>query len=302
MTERKSNPPRFPQLGPVVLVTGKGGVGKTTIAAGLAMAAAERDGKSVLIEFGDGESGKRALGRNAGKVVHRVVDPKDAMERAMASLLGSALLARIFIGNFAVRPMLRAAPAMRELAMLECTRLYAEEYPGKRVVVDMPATGHGLAWLRLPVQMRDMFSSGPIHDLAARLVDRLVSPARCSVVVVTLPERLVLTETIELCRSLETEVGLTPARLVVNRFPRELPAAAWDQAHAMEKRGGPEGVAATELLRVIEARREARADALDILARANATGVHARPLLLPESMEDPSSEAVGEWLTKEHAA
>lgn len=291
----------LPPLGPVVLVTGKGGVGKTAIAAGLAEAAARKDGASMLIEFGDGESGRRAL-RKGTKVVHRVVDPKDAMVDAIAHLLGSQILARLFLNNFAVRPMLRAAPAMRELAMLECVRRFSEELPGKRVVVDMPATGHGLTWLRLPVQMRDMFASGAIHDLAARLVDRLVSPDRASVVVVTLPEKLVLTETIELCRALENEVKLKVARVIVNRFPAELPGEAFDQAHALAKRGGPEGEAAKELLRVIEARRAVRKDALDVIAHAPGGALTARPLVLAERLDDPSAEDVATFLELEQAA
>lgn len=291
----------LPGLGPLVLVTGKGGVGKTTVAAGIAEAAAQRDGRAVLIEFGDGESGKRILSPRS-KVVHRVVDPRDAMERAVANILGSQMLARLFIGNFAVRPMLRAAPAMRELAMLECVRIYADEFPNARVVVDMPATGHGLTWLRLPVQMRDMFSSGPIHDLAQRLIDRLVSPGRCSVVVVTLPERLVLHETVELCRALEEEVKLPPARLVVNRFPRELAAGAWEAARAIQNRGGEAGAAAAELLRVMGARREAQADAMTILGDASGRELHIRPLILREQMEDPTAESVAKWLIEENAA
>ncbi len=286
----------------VVLVTGKGGVGKTTVAAGLAEAAAQRDGQAMLIEFGDGESGRRVLGRSS-KVAHRVVDPRVAMERAMAGLLGSSLLAKLFLNNFAVRPMLRAAPAMRELAMLECVRMYADEMPGARIVVDMPATGHGLTWLRLPVQMRDMFASGPIHDLAVRVIDRIVSPARCSVVVVTLPERLVLTETVELCHALETEVKLPPARLVVNRLPAEVPEAAFREVRALVARGGPEGEAAKELLRVIEARAEARKDALEILTKATTRGdLHTAPVLYGELLEDPKGAAVAAFLAREGAA
>jgi hypothetical protein len=296
-------------LGPLVLVTGKGGVGKTSIAAGLAEAAARRDGSAMLIEFGDGESGRRILGHNrppkgSSRVIHRVVDPRAAMEMAIANLLGSTILAKLFLGNFAVRPMLRAAPAMRELAMLECVRLYAEEVPGKRVVVDMPATGHGLTWLRLPVQMRDMFASGPIHDLAARIVDRLVAPSRCSVVVVTLPERLVLSETVELCRALDHEVKLPPARLVVNRFPSELAPEAWDQTRALIARGGPEGEAAKELLRVMDARRSAREETLSILAELDPKkGSHVTSkLLFPESLEDLGATDVASWLEARGAA
>jgi anion-transporting ArsA/GET3 family ATPase len=286
----------------VVLVTGKGGVGKTTIAAGLAEAARRRDGKAMLIEFGDGESGRRVLGRSS-KVVHRVVDPRVAMEQAVADLLGSALVAKVFLNNFAVRPMLRAAPAIRELAMLERVRAYADEVPGARVVVDMPATGHGLTWLRLPVQMRDMFASGPIHDLAVRVIDRISSPERCSVVVVTLPERLVLSETVELCHALDHEVKLPPARVVVNRMPAEMAPAAFDEARALVARGGPEGEAAKELLRVIEARTEARKDALEILARATKRGdLHQPPVLYGELLEDPKADDVASFLQKEGAA
>ncbi len=289
-------------LGPLVLVTGKGGVGKTSVAAGLAEAAARRDGGAMLVEFGDGESGRRILGKGS-KVIHRVVDPRDAMKKAVANLLGSALLAKVFLDNFAVRPMLRAAPAMRELAMLECVRLYAEELPGKRVVVDMPATGHGLTWLRLPVQMRDMFASGPIHDLAARIVERLIAPERASVVVVTLPERLVMTETLELCRALEGEVKLPVARLVVNRFPSELAPEAWDQTRALIARGGGVGDAAKELLRVMDARKSAREDTLAILAELGPDGARALPtLLFPESLEDLSASDVAAWLEARGAA
>jgi anion-transporting ArsA/GET3 family ATPase len=294
-------PPPFAPLGLLVLVTGKGGVGKTTVAAGLAEAAARKDGEAMLIEFGDGDSGRRALGKGS-KVTHRIVDPRDAMKRAMAQLLGSQLLARLFLDNFAVRPMLRAAPAMRELAMLECVRIYADEMPGKRIVVDMPATGHGLTWLRLPVQMRDMFASGAIHDLAARLVDRLVSPKRTSVVVVTLPERLVLLETVELCRALEAEVGLPVGRLVVNRFPAELPAEAWEQARALEARGGPQGEAVKELIRTIEARATLRREAQELLASMSRTDLHVRPLLLPEHLEDMKAGDVATILEKQGAA
>lgn len=290
-------------LKPVVLVTGKGGVGKTTIAAGLAEAARRKDGRAMLIEFGDGESGRRVLGRGT-KVVHRVVDPRVAMEQAVADLLGSTLLAKVFLGNFAVKPMLRAAPAIRELAMLERVRAYADEMPpGTRVVVDMPATGHGLTWLRLPVQMRDMFASGPIHDLAVRVIDRISSPQRCSVVVVTLPERLVLSETVELCHALEHDVKLPAARLVVNRLPAEMTPQAFDEARALVTRGGPEAAAARELLRVIEARAEARKDALEILSSAVQRGdVHSPPVLYGELLDDPKADDVASFLEKDGAA
>ncbi len=289
----------FAPLSPIVLVTGKGGVGKTTLAAGLAEAAARKDGKAVLVEFGDAESGRRVLGPRT-RVTHEVVEPKEALERSVARLPGSKIVAKLFIGNFAVRRMLRAAPALRELAMLDAVGQIADKAKGKRVVVDMPATGHGLAWLRLPVQMRDLFGSGGLYDLSERLVHRLVAPRNCSVVVVTLPERMVLQETLELCAALEREVGMPPARLVVNRFPSEVPANAVAQARAM----GSTSLAtpAHRLIEVLEARAAARAEAVDTLRSAASLGVDVRPLLLPQAAFDPNADQVAEWLIRERAA
>src|SRR6516162_9234947 len=104
-------------LARIVFVTGKGGVGKTTVAAGLAAHAGPSQG--VLVEFGDGEAGKRALGGRSAMVEHLVVRAEDALARAAAPLFGSGLLARIVLGNFAVKRFLAAAPAIREVAMLE---------------------------------------------------------------------------------------------------------------------------------------------------------------------------------------
>ncbi|MBX3269852.1 MAG: hypothetical protein KF729_06305 [Sandaracinaceae bacterium] len=287
----------FPPLASIVLVTGKGGVGKTTIAAGIAAAAAKRDGKAVLVEFGDGDSGRRVLaGARKSGVMHEVVEPKTALEASVGRLLGSKMLAKVFIGNFAVRRMLRAAPALRELAMLDAVGQIADKAKGARVVVDMPATGHGLAWLRLPIQMRDLFGSGGLFELSERLVHRLVAPRACSVVVVTLPERMVLTETLELCSALEREVGMPPARLVVNRFPHPLPPGAIDQARALGTEAG------AHLVEVLEAREAAREEAIAALRGASSLGVALEPLLLPQAGFDPNAVQVADWLVAKEAA
>ena len=150
-----------------------------------------------------------------------------------------------------------------------------------------------------------MFASGPIHDLAARIVDRLIAPERTSVVVVTLPERLVVSETVELCRALESEVKLPVSRLVVNRFPAELTPEAWEQTRALIARGGPEGEAAKELLRVIEARKAAREETLAVLRDLDIGKKQGRvltPLLFPESLDDLSAVDVAKWLEAQGAA
>jgi anion-transporting ArsA/GET3 family ATPase len=284
-----------PPLARVVLVTGKGGVGKTTIAAGLAVAQAALVGSAALVEFGDGESGLRALGRQRG-VDHIVIKPEEALTRAASPLFGNGLLARVALGNFAVKRMLKAAPALRELAMLECIRLVAAEKPRRAVIVDMPATGHGIAWLRVPRQLREVSQSGPFFELCDRVARELVTPGRCSPVVVTLPEKLVLKETLELCESMASVVGLPAARLIVNRMPAEIAHEAVIEAERLAAGHSPRATAARSLAEVLRTREAARRDALSALDDARTGGPGLAPVLLPEAPVDPSSAEVAEWL------
>jgi arsenite-transporting ATPase len=285
----------------VVLVMGKGGVGKTTIAAGLAVLEAETRGVAVLVEFGDGESGRRALHGSGGRrdVEHVVIRPDDAVARGATPLFGSATLAKLALGNFAMRPLIRAAPAVRELAMLESVRQVMATRPGARVVVDMPATGHSVAWLRVPRQGRELLGEGPLFEMCDRLGRELLAPGRSSIVVVTLPERLVLEETIELCAAVDREAGLSVDRIVVNRLPIPFSAEALADARALAAGGGPLAGHASVLASILAARAAARAEcqgALDLLGRTR----HA-VWQVPLAPVDPSARDVARWLRAEGA-
>lgn len=285
-------------LAKVVFLTGKGGVGKTTLAVGYALAEA-REGRSVaLLEFGDGESAGRILNDVPDTLDHIIIEPEEAMLRAAAPVFGSRLLTKLVFGNFAMKRFFHAAPAMRELAMLEVVRQCSEERPGQQIIVDLPATGHGLAWLRVPKQITQLSSRGAFHDLAEKLSRELIAPKGCSVVVVTLPEPMVLSETIELCEALETDIGLETARLIVNRIPVALPKqAAEDAAGLIEHDDAPFAAAAAALNDVVLTRSRSRRAALvamhDALKR---TGII--PTMLPEAPGDPDINDVAEWLQR----
>ncbi len=281
-------------LAPVVLVMGKGGVGKSTLAAGLAYAASNAGAPATLIEFGDGEAGKRALARSDRDVEHCVITPEQALEAGAAPLFGSALLAKVAFGNFAMKPLLRAAPAIRELAMLEAVRIAAVQRPGRRIVVDMPATGHGVAWLRVPRQGRDFLGSGPLFELCDRLARKLLSKGCASIVVVTLPEALVLEETLELCHALQTETALNVEALVLNRQAVSLPSAALDEAVRWSQKGGAVGAAAHEVLNILRSREQNRESQRSSLAPLRAAG--CRFFSVTETVEAPSAQRVAALL------
>ncbi|HEY4118670.1 MAG TPA: ArsA-related P-loop ATPase [Byssovorax sp.] len=286
------------KLARVVFVTGKGGVGKTTVAAALAVGAAERDGRSVLVEFGDGESGARVLAKSHPKVVHVPLPAHEAVVRAFSSLFGPAIVGRAVLSNFAVKRFVGAAPAIRELGMLESVRLVAEEHPGAQVFVDMPATGHGVAWLRAPAQFAALVDGGPLLKLTSRLRDELVAKGRCSIVVVTLPERLVVRETLELVVAIERDVELTATRLVVNRFPAAVPEGAVRDARAMAVSSSPLAGAAADLAAALEAREDANREALEALSDA-LHSTRLEPVILKDAGADPPLDEVARWLAKE---
>ena len=285
-------------LAPVVLVVGKGGVGKSTVAAGLAVLEAQNRGSSVLVEFGDGEAGRRNLVGLPG-VRHVALDGDEALRRASGPLFGSAVLAKLVLDNFAMRPLVRAAPGVKEIALLEAVRQTHVKHPDVRVVVDMPATGHSVAWLRAPRQGRDFLGSGPLFELCDRLARELVAPGRLSVLVVTLPERLVIEETLELCAAIGQETALEVDRVVVNRVPRALPPQALGDARALAARLGPHAATAVALVDVLRAREEASAAALAAVEELSCR--RCPSWSLPLAAADPTAAQAAEWLRAEGA-
>lgn len=295
---RKSRAAAEADLHPVVLVMGKGGVGKTTIAAGLAVAFAQTQGEAVFVEFGDGESGKRALAEGGDRVEHIVIRPAQALQQAAVPLFGSAIVAKLVLGNFAIRPLLQAAPALRELAMLECLRQAVAKRPGARVIVDMPATGHGVAWLRVPAQGRDFLGAGPLCEMCDRIAQDIIAADRSSVVVVTLPEPLVVEETLELCAMVASEVGRGVDRIVVNRMPLPPCADALHDVGVLAHQPTAVGDAARVLKAILVARDAASREgsaALELLAGSHAVW-H-----VPLSPSDPTVRQVAGWLREQGA-
>lgn len=213
-----------------VLVTGKGGVGKTTVCAAEALALAAQ-GRRVLVAMCNAKErlsvmfGVPPIGADVVPVADNVwavnMSPEKALEEYGILVLHSRALYKTLFDNRYVRTFLRAVPGMQEWAMLgkawwHTTEKLPDGSPRYDVVIlDAPATGHGLDMLRVPKVILDVVPPGLLRRDAERAWELFQDPRTCGVVLVTLPEEMPTSETIELARALR-ELGLPIGRVVVN--------------------------------------------------------------------------------------
>lgn len=215
----------------LLVVVGKGGVGKSTVAAALALAGA-RAGKRVLVcEVNTRERvsallDARPVGPKIGQVAEGIdavnVSPQEAMrEYALMVLKFRSIYSAVF-ENRLVRYFLRAVPSLAELVMLGKILFHVEEtLPDGRfrydlVVVDAPSTGHALTFLQLPQVLLATVPKGPMADEVRWMEQTLMDKRKSAAVLVTLPESMPVDETIELNRSLRDRLEMPRAALIIN--------------------------------------------------------------------------------------
>ena len=217
----------------VLIVAGKGGVGKTTVTAALAIAAA-RVGTSVLIVEIEGKSGLAAsLGIPA--LTYDEIEVRPGIrartltpERALLEYLEERGLRRIskrLVRSGALDVVATAVPGMKDILVLGKVKQLERAAVADLIIIDAPAAGHAITFLTSARGLLDAVRVGPVRTQAQDVMELLSDATRCRVMLVTLPEETPVNELVDTAFALEDRVGISLAPVVVNAFPRDLEVA-----------------------------------------------------------------------------
>jgi arsenite-transporting ATPase len=247
------DPATFFAASRVVIVAGKGGVGKTTVTAALARGAARQGRRALIVEV-EGKSGlanmygAEDLGydeitlaeaghpEGAADIRARTLTSDEAMLEYLESH-GLSRVAKRLVSSGAIDTLATAAPGIKDILVLGKVKALEREIDGALILLDAPAAGHAITFLRAARGLLDAVRVGPIHNQAAEVMEMLTDAERCQVVLVTLPEETPVNELVETAYNLEDQVGVALGPVVVNGLYPDRPGLAVDPETAAAQAG-----------------------------------------------------------------
>jgi anion-transporting ArsA/GET3 family ATPase len=260
----------------LIFVTGKGGVGKTSIAAALGQLAASRGKRTLLCEVdakgnlaGAFETGPTEFREReiAPRLWAMSMDTEASLKEYLSLQLKLPLLSRIgplartfdFVAN--------AAPGVKEILVVGKLAYEVREDHYDLVVVDASASGHIVGQLAAPQAIKNLVQVGMVRDQTGWMIDILSDPARTGVVIVATPEEMPVNETLELAARLRDETTVGLAAVVVNRVLPELFTRGEEEVF----RALREPAAAAALARAVDGPVEPLLDGAELAVRLRRT-------------------------------
>ncbi len=214
----------------VLIVLGKGGVGKSTVSAALAKIATLSDAHALIMEC----DGRAPLAATFGvdpsftptQVAHNLelltLDGRAALEEYLRLVVPGRMLLKAVFASRLYQFFVQAAPGLRELMMLGKVFFDAGQtdakLPRRVIVVDAPASGQALSLLKMPTAARATFGDSVVGKEAGNISKKLRDRRNCAIVQVTTADSLSISETIETHAQL-SDIDLAPAAVIFNRMP-----------------------------------------------------------------------------------
>ena len=224
----------------LIVVTGKGGVGKTTIAAAIARLLATAGRRVLLLEIDPRESLHQLLGtepsgggilKAAPKLSVQNLQPRAVVDSLVREKVPIGIVAKKIIASPVFQHFAEGAPGLKEMAVLGyALRTVEGDYKHKAdvVVLDAPATGHGASMLAAPLLLSDLVGGGQLGEMAKNLAEFIADARRCGVVLASLAEEMPVQELAELVALLRERMGRPPELVVVNGVYPEFPGGPAD--------------------------------------------------------------------------
>jgi anion-transporting ArsA/GET3 family ATPase len=218
----------------LVILSGKGGVGKSLVGTALARVACERGKRVLMIEVDtprEAEAshylGVAPVGPEVTEIQPNLwavnLDPRGVMDEYVRETVKIDFLAQKILDNAVYHRFFAAAPGLPELMVMgKVMTLEGErEGWGRRprydlVILDAPATGHGLAFLKVPLVASEAVPVGPVGANARKILALLRDPARTALVLVAIPEEMAVVEAAEFHRLAQEDIGIEARALVLN--------------------------------------------------------------------------------------
>jgi anion-transporting ArsA/GET3 family ATPase len=220
----------------LLVVTGKGGVGKSSVAAALGVVSAA-DRSALVLEvdprenvhqmFSTPPSGGQIIPVEPGLWLQNL-RPRQVVDRLVTDRVKIEAIVRRVLSSPVYQQFAEGAPGLKELAILghalEIVRGRVRDAPPvEQIVLDAPATGHGLTLLRAPRLVADAIGRGPVAELTREVCEWVERDGATGVVVVTLAEEMPVTEALELIETLDRELDREPDVVIVNQLYPPLP-------------------------------------------------------------------------------
>jgi Mrp family chromosome partitioning ATPase len=285
------DPARFFGASRLLIVAGKGGVGKTVVSAALARAAAKTGRSALLVEV-EGKSGLPSMfGQSEleyeevvlspgggpageGEVRARTVTPDEALLDYLQDH-GLSRVSKRLISSGALDMVATAVPGIKDILVLGKVKQLELVGQTDLIVLDAPAAGHAITFLQAARALQDTVRVGPINAQARDVLDMLSDHARCRVLLVTLPEETPVNELVDTAFSLEDKVGVGLGPVVVNGLYEAIEGVGAEPAAAAEAAGTTlrEGEAA-----VLSAAARFRRERMDLQAEQVGRLAHQLPL------------------------
>lgn len=241
----------------LLFVTGKGGVGKSTVAIALGIRAAMEGKRTIVCEVSAAENTSRLfdqaeVGFNEIELANNLwaisIDPEDSMREYVLLQLRVKAMRDLLFRSRMFTYLAAATPGLNELVTIgkiwELAQLDRKIKHGRKydlVIVDSPATGHGISFLQTPRTFANIARVGPMHTQGRQLEEMITDHSQTGSVIVSLPEEMPVNETAKLESELTGDVGVSVDRVIMNAlFPDRFSNAEVKRLAGLEGADDPE--------------------------------------------------------------